>query len=411
MQEQMSLVRPAVCLTLILSFNSLALAGDLNPPPGPVGPTMKTLVEVEPRVSVQSLPGSATALHVITEPGSYYLTGNITGVAGKNGILINTTPVSLDLSGFVLTGVPGSLSGILSAAQGQSIRIYNGSIESWGGDGITADQSNGADFEQRGEFHDLIVANNGTGLHAGLRAGSNAIVERCIARGNKGDGIAVFDQCIVRDCVSVENTRSGIFLRSGTTVQGCTTSKNMIDGISSDSPAIGSRVIESIARSNQRDGIHLAGVAHVVSRSTVNANGGKGVLVGESSAVSEVVAVGNSGTGIWTESTSSVRACTLWSNHDNGIRVVRGCLIKDNNVGGCNPNGILVLSDEGRIIDNLLQNNTFGIELATGGNLIVRNSALGNGVDFAIPAQNLFGPVSTDPTTASEWANFQFPQP
>jgi len=58
-------------------------AGDLNPPPGPVASTMKTLSEVEPRIAVNSIntPGDADSLFKITQPGSYYLTGNITGVA------------------------------------------------------------------------------------------------------------------------------------------------------------------------------------------------------------------------------------------------------------------------------------------------------------------------------------------
>ena len=40
----------------------------------------------EARVPVESLPGSATAQYVIGAPGVYYLTGNITGVAGKGWV-------------------------------------------------------------------------------------------------------------------------------------------------------------------------------------------------------------------------------------------------------------------------------------------------------------------------------------
>src|SRR3954451_24121391 len=42
----------------------------------------------EPCIPVQSLPGNGSALYVISQPGSYYLTGDIAGVAGKNGIEI-----------------------------------------------------------------------------------------------------------------------------------------------------------------------------------------------------------------------------------------------------------------------------------------------------------------------------------
>src|SRR5437763_4210788 len=37
----------------------------------------------EARIPVESLPGSVTAQYVIAAPGAYYLTGNITGVAGR----------------------------------------------------------------------------------------------------------------------------------------------------------------------------------------------------------------------------------------------------------------------------------------------------------------------------------------
>ena len=48
----------------------------------------------------------------ITQPGSYYLTSNVTGVAGKAGIEVTAPNVTIDLRGFELLGVPGSLAGI-----------------------------------------------------------------------------------------------------------------------------------------------------------------------------------------------------------------------------------------------------------------------------------------------------------
>ena len=128
MRKRMSLVCPVVSLTMLLGSNATALAGDINPPPGPVGPTMKTLVEVEPRTPVQSLPGSATALHVISEPGSYYLTGNITGVSGKNGIEVASDNISIDLNGFALVGVAEALSAVAVLEPHHSLTVKNGSI-------------------------------------------------------------------------------------------------------------------------------------------------------------------------------------------------------------------------------------------------------------------------------------------
>ncbi|HRJ49802.1 MAG TPA: hypothetical protein PKU91_04680, partial [Phycisphaerales bacterium] len=81
-------------------------AGPLDPPAGPVAGTYKTLTEVEPRIAINAVntPGGANSLFRITQPGSYYLTGNITGVIGKHGIEIAASGVTIDLMGFDLQG-------------------------------------------------------------------------------------------------------------------------------------------------------------------------------------------------------------------------------------------------------------------------------------------------------------------
>ena len=84
-------------LTLIASAGLLT-AGPLNPPAGPVTPTYKTLNEVEARRPISTLP------FTITQPGSYYLTGKITGVSGKKGISVLANNVSIDLCGFSMDG-------------------------------------------------------------------------------------------------------------------------------------------------------------------------------------------------------------------------------------------------------------------------------------------------------------------
>src|SRR4051794_30032159 len=86
--------------------------GSLTPPAAPT-PTMKTLDQLEARMPVDTThtPGNATTLFILTQPGSYYLTSNLTGVSGQHGITINADNVTLDLNGFVLVG-PGNSSGI-----------------------------------------------------------------------------------------------------------------------------------------------------------------------------------------------------------------------------------------------------------------------------------------------------------
>ena len=73
-------------------------AGDLNPPAGPVTPTMKPLDEVEPRTAVNATntPGDTDSSFRISQSGSYYLTANLTGESGKHDMIgCESDPVCL----------------------------------------------------------------------------------------------------------------------------------------------------------------------------------------------------------------------------------------------------------------------------------------------------------------------------
>src|SRR5262245_36667404 len=104
-------------------------AGDLNPPPGSVAPTMKPLSQVEPRrpINATNAPGDGEALFSINGPGSYYLSGDLVGTAGKTGIRIAADGVTLDLMGFTVFGPPGALNGIASDESFSNVEIANGS--------------------------------------------------------------------------------------------------------------------------------------------------------------------------------------------------------------------------------------------------------------------------------------------
>src|SRR5262245_16864747 len=137
----------AISTLLLLSLADVGLAQGPLVPPGPPGPTFKTLQQVEPRTPISSLPIT------LSQPGSYYLTTNLQGVAGQHGITISGPRVTLDLMGFELRGVAGSLSGIyMNPATSPHIR--DGSITGWGQDGINGTNGGGGIIEE------LRVSNN-----------------------------------------------------------------------------------------------------------------------------------------------------------------------------------------------------------------------------------------------------------
>src|SRR5438477_3692724 len=124
----------AVGILIVLAIADVARGGPLDPP-GPLGSTMKTLDQVEPRIPI----GQPASFPItISQPGSYYLTGDITGVSGTGGIYITVSGVTIDLNGFHLTGVPGSHDGIsTSTISTGGITIEHGTISSWDYAGIS----------------------------------------------------------------------------------------------------------------------------------------------------------------------------------------------------------------------------------------------------------------------------------
>lgn len=136
----------ALVLFLVLAATRVSLAQGSLTPPGAPGPTMKSLAELdtsltalasktEARVAIDTLPGDATARHIISTPGSYFLRGNVTsGSNTMSAIRITASGVVLDLNGFGLigTGAPSTAAAI--EAQGlfpRRVVIRNGTISSW----------------------------------------------------------------------------------------------------------------------------------------------------------------------------------------------------------------------------------------------------------------------------------------
>jgi len=229
-------------ITALVAIASVHAQGPLTPPPGAPAPVMKSLDQIEARTPlVAGQPGvtvSPTGTITISQPGSYYLTGNLTLSAfGVNGISIGTTSaVTLDLNGYTIrhTGAnSGFAAGIfISGTAAQTVVIRNGHIH-------------GPGFERGVNFNNtlggtLLVENlHLNGMVIGLllqRDEGRTVVENCTVSDMSGMGISadVVKNCTVRNA---GGSNPGI---SASLVSNC-----HVEQASGTAHAISGRVVEN----------------------------------------------------------------------------------------------------------------------------------------------------------------------
>lgn len=188
---------PRVLASLVaLTLSACVFAQGSLTPPGAPAPSMKSLEQLdvsltalaaksEARVAVQDLTGDATAVYVISAPGSYYLRGNINGVAGRSGIKIAASNVALDLNGFALVGIVSSLDGIAINPGFTRVVVRNGAITNWA-NGITGTSETLLTDLNLGDFAGSGVSLFGSGIarevhvrDCGATAINVALAENC----------------------------------------------------------------------------------------------------------------------------------------------------------------------------------------------------------------------------------------
>jgi hypothetical protein len=329
---------------VIAAIALVALAGPLDPPVGPIVSTSKPLSEVEPRLAINATnaPPSATGLFRISQPGSYYLTGNITGVSGKQGIEINSSGVTLDLNGFELTGVPGSLTGIAPVNTLYGLEVRNGSLRGWGNRGI--DLSGFLVYGAR--LIDLRASGNGS---AGIRASNGANLSNCTSANNGAGGFDINISSTIAHCTAVNNTGVGFTIGGSCTLDSCTVASNTADGID-------------------------AGSGSTITGCTIYSNGGAGVFCGTGCLVSRCNVYGNMGDGIST-------------NYYNTI-------LENNCSGNTGAANIHANFNENRIEGNQCATGQRGILVQGSSNLVIRNSCTGaSSANWSIATNNDYGPV------------------
>jgi len=232
-------------LASVLVAISPAWAGDLDPP-GPPAPTMKTLVEVEPRAPLQNDFQTLMPV-VITQPGSYYLAEDIFAFGAAHGILIQASQVTLDLNGFTVYGnvEVGSNKGILCDIGNAGVVIKNGTVRDFFQTGIDLFSC------PNSRVLDVHALNNGLGgFGYGIFIGQDSAAVGCIAADNATDGLrSDFGSSFVR-CSANDNGGIGINA-SVSVVDRCIARGNGGDGIRNANGLI----LHSLATNSAEDGI------------------------------------------------------------------------------------------------------------------------------------------------------------
>jgi parallel beta-helix repeat protein len=374
---------------------------------------MKTLsqldAKLDPRtpINATNTPGDVDSIYRINSAGSYYLTANFTGVSGKSGIVIAASGVTLDLMGFELAGVAGSVDGVQVFGGRNNIAIRNGTLRNWGSDGVDAVNAT------NGQYQDLRLSANAA---TGLSCGPNSMLVNCTAQSNGGTGFnATGDSCTVSGCTAQSNSGNGISTALGSNVSGCVTVANTVHGISVGGASTISACSTYI---NQSRGI-TTGDSCTITGCTVRSNGLDGIDTGFDCTITGCTVRRNDGAGIVASTGNTVIGCTVAFNGSDGIYVLTDCQVRNNN---CRQNGrtssfasgIVTQGSQNRIDENQVTGNSqYGIRCQVGGNVITRNVAGANGsANWNILGLNSFGPVVglADPiTTTSPWANFNSP--
>ena len=276
--------RTAACCLAACAVASPTLAGDLNPPAGPIAATGRFGPRIE--INQANTPGDANSVFKITRPGSYYLSGNIVGPAGFNGIEVTSNDVVIDLMGFNLDGAAGSLTGIVTTSLRQNLVVRNGTIRDWDINGIHMDLfSNGFLIE------DIIFREIGQN---GVLVAFAGIIRNCSFTSCP---TGINSNC----CVLVHNCRFGqasvvgvIGSQNVTVLDGVF--NNCLGGVKMTSEGIVSRCTIVFARP-AGNGIEVNKECYIYNNVIDSSNSGNGILVTGNDNRIEGNSVGGMGTG------------------------------------------------------------------------------------------------------------------
>lgn len=324
------MIHPIVFAAALTSLAGAVLGGSIEPPPGPVGPTMKTLQQVEPRLPLDgnTAPGDADALMKISNPGSYYLTANMSTSSGRGLLEIAASDVTVDLNGFRIQGAAGSLDGIFTTGALVNVTIRNGTLSAFSGDGIDTSSA------KRVRVENVRVRSCGG---SGLRLGDESVAADCEVSANALHGVVLGERSELRDSLVVGSTGGdGVNSASnGVIVHHCTLSGNSGDGVQVSGTA--ALVTDCMIRENQDSGVSFAG-GSTLERSIIAQNGGSGVFL---------------------RARDRVANCRISGNTFNGVSLTGAAIVENNEIAENKIHGVSIFFTNGiRNADMIVRGNT-----------------------------------------------------
>jgi hypothetical protein len=169
-------------------------------------------------------PGDAAGYPVrIGAIGSYVLGSNLRPPVNQTAIQIFANNVTIDLSGYVISGSGQSAgNGIVGAAGWSGATIKNGTIEGFKFDGIDAAMG-----------HQWIVENVRSAHNGrdGIVLGLFAVIRSSVVAANQRDGVSLKDYALFESNVVAGNAGRGIVTLQSSLIQGNTVSGNQAVGI------------------------------------------------------------------------------------------------------------------------------------------------------------------------------------
>lgn len=189
-------------VALVLMLATGARGGPLDPPAAP-GSTAGVRLPGTPLT--QPAPGGFPI--VISQPGHYYLTSDITVTVGQVAIQISSHDVSLDLGGFMIRG-DGSGMGIMVAPPAfqtplRGITVSNGTLKDLTQGAVLTEaasarvknlavyaaEARGLGIGSDTVVEDCVVADSGEGITV---EGSNSTIRECDLRNNKSTALTLY---------------------------------------------------------------------------------------------------------------------------------------------------------------------------------------------------------------------------